>query len=88
MRIRFTASDLGDGSVVEAAVDGVSIDMIQCAPGCMPGDVNMDGNIDLLDVAPFVDAISSGDYVCEADINEDGIVNLLDVAGFIDLIGG
>lgn len=30
MRLRFTASDLGDGSVVEAAVDGVKIEVVQC----------------------------------------------------------
>lgn len=32
MRIRFTASDLGDGSVVEAGVDGVSISIVECGP--------------------------------------------------------
>ena len=88
MRIRFNASDLGDGSVIEAAVDGVAIDMIQCDAGCMPGDVNMDGEINLLDVAPFIDAISNGEFVCEADINGDGSVDLLDVSGFIDLLAG
>ena len=30
MRLRFTASDLGDGSVVEAAVDGIKIEIIEC----------------------------------------------------------
>jgi hypothetical protein len=30
MRLRFTASDLGNGSVVEAAVDGVEIQIIDC----------------------------------------------------------
>ena len=88
MRIRFTASDLGDGSVVEAGVDAVAIDMIQCDAGCMAGDLNMDGVVNLLDVAGFVDAISNGQFVCEADINGDGVVNLLDVNAFIDLIGG
>ena len=52
------------------------------------GDINCDGSINLLDVAPFVLAISSGNFVFEADINQDGVVNLLDVDGFIDLLTG
>ena len=32
MRVRFIASDLGQGSVVEAGVDGVKIDIIECGP--------------------------------------------------------
>ena len=52
------------------------------------GDVNCDGVVDLLDVAPFVDAISAGDYVPKADINQDGVVNLLDVAPFVELLSG
>ncbi len=51
------------------------------------GDVNGDGNIDILDVAPFVAAIT-GDFVCEADINEDGVVDILDVAPFVALLTG
>jgi choice-of-anchor B domain-containing protein len=30
MRLRFIASDLGDASVVEAAVDGIKIEVVQC----------------------------------------------------------
>ena len=52
------------------------------------GDVNGDGVVNLLDVAPFVDAISTGTFVPEADINQDGVVNLLDVNPFIDLLSG
>ena len=52
------------------------------------GDVNCDGSINLLDVAPFVEAISSGIFVSKADINQDGSVNLLDVEPFINLLSG
>ena len=52
------------------------------------GDVNGDGNVDLLDVAPFVELITTGKYLIEADLNCDGEVNLLDVAPFVDLISG
>ena len=54
----------------------------------LKGDVNGDGTIDLLDVAPFVDALTSGTFVPEADVNCDGEVNLLDVNPFVDLLTG
>jgi len=50
------------------------------------GDVNHDGVVDLLDVAPFVDAIAIGMYIPEADVNQDGVVDLLDVAPFINIL--
>ena len=52
------------------------------------GDVNRDGAVDLLDVAPFVELLSSGTFTIEADINQDGSVNLLDVAPFTELLSG
>ena len=58
------------------------------APKCTPGDVNMDGQINLLDVGPFVDAVSNGTFLCEADVNEDGNVDLLDVGPFVLLLSG
>ena len=61
-----------------------------CGAGCAfgLGDVNMDGVTDLLDVAPFVDAITLGTFICEADVNEDGVVDLLDVAPFVAILTG
>ena len=52
------------------------------------GDVNGDGAVNLLDVQPFVQAITDGIYVFEADINQDGSVNLLDVEPFVNLLTG
>ena len=52
------------------------------------GDVNCDGAINLLDVAPFVDLISNGTFSDKADINGDGQVDLLDVEPFILLLNG
>ncbi len=49
------------------------------------GDLNADGQVDLLDVAPFVSAFG-GAYQVEADINLDGVVDLLDIAPFVDLL--
>ncbi len=52
------------------------------------GDVNCDGEVNLLDVAPFVDLITSGGFSTKADINEDGNVDLLDVGPFVELLAG
>ena len=53
-----------------------------------PGDVNQDGSVNLLDVQPFIDLLSSGTFQEEADTNQDGAVNLLDVGPFIEILGG
>lgn len=52
------------------------------------GDVNLDGQVNLLDVQPFVDLLTTGIFQAEADINQDGVVDLLDVAPFVDLLSG
>ena len=52
------------------------------------GDINRDGFVNLLDVNPMIQLLSSGDFQIEADINCDGQVNLLDIGGFVDLLSG
>ena len=52
------------------------------------GDVNGDGAVNLLDVGPFVDLLTNGEYLAAADINGDGVVNLLDVGPFVELLSG
>ena len=56
--------------------------------GGLLGDVNCDGAVDLLDVGPFVDLLTAGDFSAKADINGDGAVDLLDVGPFVDLLAG
>ena len=52
------------------------------------GDINCDGTVNLLDVAPFVDLIASGEFSPKGDFDSDGAVNLLDVAPFVNAIVG
>lgn len=53
------------------------------------GDINCDGVVNLLDVSPFVDLVSSGGFSAKADFDNNGVVNLLDVPPFVDaLVGG
>lgn len=50
------------------------------------GDVNLDGAINGLDVAPFVTSVVGGTFDPVADMNSDGSVNGLDVAPFVDAV--
>jgi hypothetical protein len=52
------------------------------------GDVNRDGLVNLLDVSPFVDVVTSGACNAQSDVNQDGVTNLLDVGPFVALISG
>ena len=52
------------------------------------GDVNEDGAVNLLDVGPFVDALFTDFFICQADTNQDGTVDLLDVSPFVSLLAG
>ena len=63
------------GLTVEVATDDINTDLI-----C---DVNMDGMINFLDIAPFISLLTIGDFQAEADCNQDGAVNFLDIAPFI-----
>ena len=50
------------------------------------GDVNGDGSVNLLDVTPFVDLVTAGEFLAEADINQDKSVDLLDVIPFVEIL--
>ena len=50
------------------------------------GDVNDDGVVNLLDVQPFVDLVTSGIFDAKADINLDGAVDLLDIGPFVAIL--
>ena len=80
---------MGSASRVTSREGGNAAKLIITFSGdVLIGDINMDGDVNLLDVAPFVDLISTGTFQAEADINDDGDVNLLDVAGFVELLAG
>ena len=49
-RLRFTASDLNAGSVVEAGVDAINITKPYCNDSETPGDVNGDGSVNVEDL--------------------------------------
>ncbi len=76
MRVRWRASDLGAGSLVEAGVDDVFINGYSCAEAVV-GDLDGDGNVNAADLAILLGAWG-GDG--PADLNNDGTVNAADLA--------
>ena len=74
-----------NGELYIVAINGqvLSID-----PIVLFGDINQDGVVNLLDVQPFVQLLTDGEFLQEADINQDGVVNLLDVSPFIAILSG
>ncbi|MCB9857779.1 MAG: choice-of-anchor B family protein [Phycisphaerales bacterium] len=93
MRVRFRAGDLGDGSIVEAAIDEFNVETIDCLPPCpvADGDVNQDGNVDSRDVQAFVTAllgVPTFDQSCAGDFNANSDLDVGDVSGLIDALIG
>ncbi len=77
LEIRFVASDLGSGSVVEAAIDDVRVYAAGCTDSPCIGDLNGDGQVNGADVGLMLAAWGSGDPT--ADLTGDGLVNGADL---------
>ena len=77
--------------VAEAPIegpDGSGYVFVNVNAPCLLGDVNQDGVVSTLDVAPLLAIVASSGYQCEADLNQDGIVNSVDVTLFNNLLAG
>ena len=55
-------------------------------PIVLRGDVNLDGMVNFLDIAPFISRLAEMENQPEADVNEDGVVNFLDISPFIGVL--
>jgi len=92
VQFRFIAEDInnpGDsgsgGSIIEAAIDDFTLATFDTNPS-LPGDLNGDGVLNVLDVVALVNIVLAGGYSSEADINADGNCNVLDVVELVNLI--
>ena len=53
------------------------------------GDTNLDGAVDVADIATVIDAMARGDYNnSDCDVNGDGTVDVADIASIIDIMAG
>ncbi len=75
VKVRFEASDLGDGSVVEAGVDAFAIVTYDCESPC-PADITGDGTVDVLDL---LEVLAQWGSSGSADVTGDGTVDVLDL---------
>ena len=88
-RIRFIAQDTGEGSVVEAAVDGVRLLATECiddGPAC-PGDVDGNETVDFNDLVSLLSAWDSACSGCPEDIDGSGTVGFDDLIGLLSAFG-
>jgi hypothetical protein len=84
VQLRFIASDEGDGSIVEAALDDFQIFAVDCGDDC-PTDLDGDGRTDLADLAQLLAnyGTTSGAEPGDGDIDGDGDVDLADLASLL-----
>ena len=88
-RIRFIAQDTGEGSVVEAAVDGVRLLATECiddGPAC-PGDVDGNETVDFNDLVSLLSAWDSACSGCPEDVDGSGTVGFDDLIGLLSAFG-
>jgi hypothetical protein len=52
------------------------------------GDTNLDGVVDVADVATVIDAMASGIFDRDYDVNGDGVIDVADIAAIIDIMAG
>ena len=56
------------------------------SPLSEPGDINLDGIVNILDIVLVVNIVLDSGQNSSADLNFDGIVNILDVILLVNII--
>ena len=99
VRVRIIAEDTGNGNLVEAAIDDLTIERILCSGGPTPtdadflrGDCNSDGGVNISDPILLLERLFATASIppCEdsCDANDDGVLNLTDVVLMLEAVFG
>jgi choice-of-anchor B domain-containing protein len=84
VKLKFVARDLINGSLVEAAIDDVSVFSLQCPPF---GDINGDGEVDSADLGLLL--LDYGACPgCASDLDGSGVVDGADLGLLLLSFGG
>ncbi|MFK7960818.1 MAG: hypothetical protein AB8G96_09860, partial [Phycisphaerales bacterium] len=86
MRVRFNASDLGDGSVVEAGVDAVSVRLASCGGEVCLGDFDDSGVVEFADLLSLLSAFGPCTD-CPQDLDGSGTVDFTDLLSLLAAFG-
>ena len=80
-----TTDQRGEDRIQFGTVDIGAVEL-EAADPFLLGDANLDGEVNFLDISPFISLLSGNVFLNEADINRDGTVNFLDISPFITLL--
>lgn len=73
------------GSTATFFFDDVSVTTLADGSALL-GDCNLDGIVNFLDIAPFIEILSGAGFLAEADVNQDGVVDFLDISPFVAIL--
>ena len=86
--VEWTYSHPGNNSTI-ARAQKYKLDHFDNIVNILPGDVNNDGLINILDVVSTVNIVlGMADWVDAADYNDDGVINVLDIVSIVNIILG
>ena len=84
--IQYGNDHLEGGPGADTIFGGAGNDAIFGGVARVIGDVDLDGEVTFLDIRPFIDVLTRGDYQFEADVDRNGVIDFFDVAPLILLI--
>jgi hypothetical protein len=90
VQVRFVASDYGDESIIEAAVDDFLVVDLGCGAAPCAGDLDGNGGVDLADLSILLGhfGLSGGAAPADGDLDGDGDVDLTDLSAMLGAFGG